>query len=318
MVARISWAAPAAVATALVAGSIAAWDATRPWTRPDPPPLAAEPHEVEPAPPLAKQGGATYEDQVMEIVNSERWINGQLPPLKRNATLDSSAEGHSFNMGDRDFFAHCDLDTGDSPWDRIAAAGYSAYSALAENIAAGQSTPASVMSGWMESSGHRANILSTSFEELGIGYVYDASDTNNVRRDLDGNCVADSTGNGPYFHYWTQNFGARFNVDPVVIDREAYMTDSRDVDLYLYGDGWATQMRIRNAGGTWTSWQAFSPDVAWQLSSGNGVKEVQVETTNGSTTRSASDTIVLEDLTGFLFSDGFETDDLTAWSDHRP
>ncbi len=60
---------------------------------------------------------ATYEEQVLEIVNQERWNNGQLPPLKGNTLLDNAAEGHSTNMAVRNFFAHCDLDTKTSPWE---------------------------------------------------------------------------------------------------------------------------------------------------------------------------------------------------------
>ena len=306
----------ALVGTILLATQgLAAWDASKPWTRPDPPPLAAPWHKIDTEATLTKQGGPTVEDQVMEIVNQKRWDNGQLPPLKRQSLLDNSSETHSFNMGDRDFFAHCDLDTGDLPVDRIADAGYWPFSAAGENIAAGYSSAAEVMTAWMNSPGHRANILSSNYKELGIGYVLDAADTGDVRLDQDSNCVADSFDQGPFFHYWTQNFGARSSFDPVVIDREAYLTTDRNVDLYLYGESWATQMRLRNAGGSWTAWQAFTSNVAWQLSPGDDVKQVDVEMTNGSTTRSASDTIVLEDTTGSLFSDGFETGDCRNWTE---
>ena len=60
------------------------------------------------------------------------------------------------------------------PEDRLAAAGYQ-WSAYAENIAMGQSTPAAVMDSWMRSSGHRANILSTSVTEIGIGFARDSA-----------------------------------------------------------------------------------------------------------------------------------------------
>ena len=60
-----------------------------------------------------------------------------------------------------------------SPQDRLAAAGYR-WSAYAENVASGQSTPQSVTEGWMTSADHRANILNATYTELGIGYALDA------------------------------------------------------------------------------------------------------------------------------------------------
>lgn len=258
-------------------------------------------------------GGADYVEQVAELVNQERWDNGQLPPLKLNALLNDAADTHSTNMAERDFFAHCDLDTGDGPGDRISDAGYN-WSSYGENIAAGYSTPESVMSTWMQSSGHRNNILSTTRRELGVGYVYQSGDAGNIRRDLNGDCVADSFGNGPYSRYWTQVFGRRGNVYPVVINREAYETDSRDVDLYIYGSGWAQEMRLRNENGNWSAWGPFASETTWELSPGSGISEVFVELRNGGSVLEASDTIVLDDL-GEVFSDGFESGELLGWED---
>lgn len=268
-----------------------------------------------------RAGGPSFEDQVMELVNQERWDNGQLPPLKRVSLLDSSSETQSSNMGSRNFFSHCDLDTLTQPWDRMSAAGYSGMLFAAENIAAGYSTPQAVMNGWMASTGHRANILSTSSWELGIGYVLDGSDTGNVRLNLNTDCVVDQLNQGPYYHYWTQNFGRRSGVYPVVIGREAYETTTRDVDLYLYGTGFAVSMRLRNENGAWTAWQSFAADVAWQLSAGNGTKTVNVEIASGAagtgTVRSASDTILLNGATD-IFTDGFESGNTSAWNSTVP
>jgi len=295
----------AACATLVAAGEESVSLSGPQWTYPLPPWLER---------PVAKAGGPTFEDQVMELVNQERLTNGALPPLKRNDLLDAAAEGHSFNMGNRNFFSHCDLDTLSSVTGRLAAAGYLGTSA-AENIAAGYSTPAAVMAGWMASSGHRANILRTTVYELGIGYAYDAGDTGNVRIDQNTDCAQDLT-SGPFFHYWTQDFGRRGNVYPVVIEREAYATSSVDVDLYLYGTTWgAVDMRLRNENGGFTDWQPFSADVAWQLSPCNGVKMVTVEIRNGvMTVLSASDTILLTGQAGSVFCDGFESGDVSAWN----
>lgn len=237
----------------------------------------------------------TFEDLVVEQVNLERLNSGGLPPLKHNALLDSSSETHSLNMGNRDFFAHCDPDTETLPWARMSAAGYQ-YSAAGENIAAGYGTPTQVMTGWMNSTGHRNNILSTSYREIGVGYYYQGSDGAGVRSDSNGDCVPDGSSPYGYFHYWTQNFGSRAAVYPVVINREAYLTESPLVELYVYGAGWASQMRLRNENGNWGAWLPFSAYVPnWQLSTGSGVKEVFVEIKNAAgTVMSASDTIILE------------------------
>jgi len=237
--------------------------------------------------------GQTPAEQVVELVNQERWTNGQLPPLKHNDLLDTSAQTHSDDMAGRDFFAHCDLDTGTLPWDRMSAVGY-AWNSAGENIAAGYSDPAAVMAGWMASSGHRANILSTGHREIGVGYTYQTGDQANIRYDSDGNCAADSYNHGPFYRYWTQNFGRRGTVYPVVIAREAYESTTPNVALYVYGSGWAVEMRFRNEDGAWSSWMPYAADVNWTLSPGNGVKTVNAELRNGATVLSASDEIVLD------------------------
>ena len=78
--------------------------------------------------------GQTFNEQIVEQTNIARWENGQLPPLKYNAQLEASATGHSTAMGVRDFFMHCDPDTGKQFNVRIQDAGY-AYNSAAENIA---------------------------------------------------------------------------------------------------------------------------------------------------------------------------------------
>lgn len=233
----------------------------------------------------------TFEDLVMERVNEERWDNGQLPPLAREGLLDQSTELHSQNMAVRNFFAHCDPDELTSPWDRMVAAGYD-WDAAGENISAGYSTPDAVMDGWMSSAGHRANILSNAFRELGIGHVHATSDLGGVRLDGNGDCVSEGS-SGPFFHYWTQNFGRRNDVFPIVIDREAFSTDSRDVALYIYGVGWASEMRLRNDAGAWSGWTPFATNVAWQLSASDGAKIVAVELRSGAVVRASSDEIEL-------------------------
>ncbi len=107
------------------------------------------------------------------------------PALKRNTKLDTAAQAHSVDMATKNYFSHTSLD-GRSPFDRMSAAGY-AFSAAAENIAAGNATAAATVQQWIKSSGHCANLMSATYVDTGIGYGYNDKAT--------------------YKHYWTQNFG---------------------------------------------------------------------------------------------------------------
>ncbi len=242
----------------------------------------------------------TYEQRLLELVNQERWRNGRLPPLKGSTRLELAAEAHSNNMALLNFLDHCNFDTGSSFWQRIEQAGYTGWAVAGENIAAGYKTPEEAVAGWMQSQTHRSNILSPDFWEMGSGYVYQAEDGKDVRQSGKQNCRADSTNNGPYYHYWTQDFGRRREVMPVIINREAYETYRRDVALYLYGAGWAQAVRLRNENGFWSAWQPFTSDLNWTLSSGNGLKMVFMELSSGvngaGVIHSASDTIWLQAL----------------------
>jgi hypothetical protein len=219
-------------------------------------------------------------------------------------------------MAVRNFFMHCDPDTSSSHASRIAATGYAA-SYSAENIAAGFSTPSAVMAAWMASGGHQGNILSTNAREIGVGYYYQSGDQNNVRENPpSGGCPATSSNNGPYLRYWTQNFGKSNSIYPVIINREAHLTESPVVELYLYGS--FAEMRLRNESNPWSAWQPFAADTTWQLSPGDGVKTVHAEMRTGGAVTASSDTIHLEDTSGLVFIDGFESGNASAWSSIQP
>lgn len=286
---------------------------------PFPPPIAVEPEAgplvAAPTETAAKivdkaTPSPAFEDQVVVLVNQERLNNGSLPPLKHASELDTAAELHSTNMAIRDFFSHCDLDTLTQPGDRMTAAGYS-WSVAAENIAAGYSTPADVMAAWMASSGHRANILRTTVREVGVGWVQQAGDLANIRYDSNSDCVADQLNQGPYVHYWTQDFGARSNPAttnfyPVVIEREAFEATSRTVNLYVYGPVGATQMRFSNDGVSWSPFEPYSTSKSWTLQACAGLATVYSQVTAGATTYHGQDTIWLAESAEELYCDGFE------------
>ncbi|MEZ6188681.1 MAG: CAP domain-containing protein [Planctomycetota bacterium] len=107
-------------------------------------------------------------NEVLTLVNQER-ANAGLPALAFDADAAAAAKVHAEDMVGRGYFSH-NSPEGWSPGDRLQMVGASGYSGWGENIAQGQSTPQSVMTAWMNSSGHRANILNSSYTHLGVGY----------------------------------------------------------------------------------------------------------------------------------------------------
>lgn len=114
----------------------------------------------------------TYEQKVVELVNIERQKAG-LPALKLDAAISNVARTKSKDMATNNYFAHQSPTYG-SAGDMLRQFGIS-WRAWGENIAAGQATPEIVVNAWMNSSGHRANILSPNFNKIGVGYATNAS-----------------------------------------------------------------------------------------------------------------------------------------------
>ena len=111
---------------------------------------------------------ASYEHEVVRLVNEIRQQNG-LKPLTENWELSRVARYKSQDMLDNRYFSHTSPTYG-SPFQMIKAFGLSSRTA-GENIAKGYASPQAVVNGWMNSSGHRANILNVSYTQIGIGYV---------------------------------------------------------------------------------------------------------------------------------------------------
>ncbi len=132
---------------------------------------------------------ADFESEVIELVNVEREALNLLP-LSYSEELTVAARRHSQDMGDQNYFSHTSLD-GREFYERIADAGYD-YRSCGENIAAGYASPEAVVEGWMNSDGHRANILDPDYCDIGVGYA--------------------AVGGSQYYHYWTQDFGRRAGV----------------------------------------------------------------------------------------------------------
>ncbi|MBQ3483771.1 MAG: SafA/ExsA family spore coat assembly protein [Clostridia bacterium] len=113
---------------------------------------------------------ASYEAEVVRLVNEERMARG-LKPLSQNWELSRVARYKSQDMKDNRYFSHTSPVYG-SPYQMMRSFGIS-YRSAGENIAMGYRTPKAVVNGWMNSAGHRANILSAAFTEIGVGYVAD-------------------------------------------------------------------------------------------------------------------------------------------------
>ena len=188
--------------------------------------------------------------QLVRLTNVERANNG-LAPLKAASELMDSAQYHSDWMASHNCFSHnC---PGEPYWvTRIESAGYVNWVLLGENIARGYSSANGAVQAWMNSTeGHRENMLNPDFREAGGGYAYSSTS------------------------YWTMDYGARNDsqgnpVYPAVINGEAWSTTSLQVQLYVYGQGWAQEMSFSNDGVTWSPWEPYSCNKAWPLSAGGG------------------------------------------------
>ncbi len=109
----------------------------------------------------------SFENEVIRLVNNIRKENG-LKPLSANWELSRVARYKSRDMKENGYFSHTSPVYG-SPFEMIKNFGLS-YRTAGENIAKGQRTPEAVVNAWMNSSGHRANILNSSYTKIGVGY----------------------------------------------------------------------------------------------------------------------------------------------------
>jgi uncharacterized protein YkwD len=123
--------------------------------------------------PPAPTGAAALETEVVRLVNVERASEG-CGAVTVDTRLTAAARAHSADMAANDYFSHTSRD-GTEFAERITSAGYR-WSSAAENIAAGQRSPASVMAAWMGSDGHRRNILNCGLRHIGVGLAYSPDD----------------------------------------------------------------------------------------------------------------------------------------------
>lgn len=148
-------------------------------TKPTPAPSPSA--STTPSTPPSSSPGSSLSEEVVRLTNAERQKNG-CGALVSDPQLRSAAQGHSDDMAAKNYFSHTSQDGRDMTA-RIKASGFSPMRAWAENIAMGQRTPADVVTAWMNSAGHRANIVNCAYTHLGVGVA-------NSSRGI----------------YWTQNF----------------------------------------------------------------------------------------------------------------
>jgi len=134
---------------------------------------------------------------LLVLVNAERSTAG-CGPVRFDERLTTASQGHSRSMAEENYFGHVAPD-GTTARGRADAVGYEGL--IGENIAAGQSTAEQVMQGWMNSAGHRDNIMNCRYTQIGIGYLYESNDAPGIRM------PSGETSDWPFYHYWTQMFG---------------------------------------------------------------------------------------------------------------
>ena len=205
--------------------------------------------------------------QQLTSINGVRIANG-LPPYALNERLSASAQEHSEDMAANDLNGLIGSDNS-TVEERIAAAGYPAYST---GILGGEATHtelAESLDWWMDSPAYRELVLNTRYREIGIGIA---------RRPTDGRL------------FWTLDFGAQPNVLPFFINYGASQTDDPNVILILsneggmiYGDGptvmgLANEVRVSNTPAFHDAvWQPWAPQIEWSLPPGEGLRTIYVE-----------------------------------------
>ncbi|MFX3623052.1 MAG: CAP domain-containing protein [Ectobacillus sp.] len=139
-----------------------------PAPKPAPAPTPAPAPKPAPAPTPAPSALSQYEQRVVDLTNAERAKAG-LPALKVDLELSKVAKAKSQDMYNKNYFDH-NSPTYGSPFDMMKRFGIS-YRTAGENIAMGQRTPEEVVQAWMNSAGHRANIMNNTYTHIGVGFV---------------------------------------------------------------------------------------------------------------------------------------------------
>ncbi|MBU0494991.1 MAG: CAP domain-containing protein [Chloroflexi bacterium] len=244
----------------------------------------SQPGQMHGADTLSQSADLVYHEAcTVYLGNLARRDNG-VPPLRWNAQMTDAARWFSWDSVENQPDGYCGhQDTlGRWPSTRVPAFGYRGYCG-AENCFCGYVTPEDAIQGWLNSAGHRANLLDPNSREVGLGTYRRASD-----------------GRG----YVTQDFGQDPVFPPVIIAYEALTTTNSTVNLYIYdrsggggfaGLGPATEMKVSNDPClTGAAWEPYAAHRTWTLAPGTGWRTVYVQTRDAvGRTTVVSDTIYL-------------------------
>lgn len=206
--------------------------------------------------------------QIVYLTNLKRREQG-LAPLRWNREISLSARWFAYDSVEQRTDTYCGhLDTVNrSPGDRLLFFNYTNPNTWGENVVCGFTSPESALNGWMNSEGHKKNILQTIYREIGVGYYRNSE-----------------SGRG----YIVQDFSYDPDYAPVIINNEAPSATTADVQLYIYnpavqsgleGMGDAVEMMIANDP-TFAnaSWEPFAQEKNWTLEAGEGWRVVYVKT----------------------------------------
>lgn len=206
--------------------------------------------------------------QIIYLTNVKRREHG-LAPLRWNRELHLAARWFAEDAVRARAQPYCGHEDSleRSPGERFVYFGYRNVHAWGENVICGMTTPQNAINGWMNSEGHRRNLLHADYREIGVGYYQDPQ-----------------TNRG----YISQEFSYDPTYAPVIIENEAPSVTSSQVNLYIYNNGvgegfrgmsTAVEMMIaNNPDFTDAHWQPFATELRWQLEGGEGWRTVYVKT----------------------------------------
>jgi hypothetical protein len=198
-------------------------------------------------------------------------LQHNLPPLKLNLQLCDAAQAYAETLAQTGAIAHTDAHGRRADY-RASAAGYF-YHRLGENLAAGQPTWEHALQAWLNSPDHRANLLTPDYRELGVGFAAGAT---------------------RYRTVWAQLLGARRTAYPVIINLDAFATDTPEVAVYVHGAHEAQAMRYRINDSDWSAWQSSAEWLECALPHREGFHTVTVQLRIGERVFEASDEIYLQ------------------------
>lgn len=226
------------------------------------------------------RAAASYSAQETAFINSlnqYRAANG-LQPLLLSDMLSEAGDRHDHDMAKYKFFSHNSVQSdwfarNATPWDRMAASGYTYNTNKGENIAAGQSTAALVFSAWKASAGHRANMLNSTYKVIGVSFYQLAG--------------------SPFTYYWTTDFGGYVDPTAHAVGAPSSPITTRyqqDDPHFVYAGTWYTFSTTGASAGSYKRANAASASVtvtftgtylAWIATAGTTLSNAYVSLDGG-------------------------------------